>query len=67
MEYRVSFWTAVHTNCSLFSLQWREACPDSLMDSKLKCVFEMPNDINSLSSNFSLTEKDDLKKKEVKF
>lgn len=43
---------------------WKEASPESLMDSKLKCVFEMPSEINSVPSNFSVAEKEDLKKKE---
>lgn len=43
---------------------WKEASPDTLMDSKLKCVFEMPSEINSLPSNFPVTEKEELKEKE---
>ena len=27
---------------SMFFLQWKEADPSDLMDSKLKCVFEQP-------------------------
>lgn len=28
----------------LFLMQWKEAKPEELMDSKLRCVFEMPNE-----------------------
>lgn len=32
------------TNCIHFFLQFRQADPSQLMDSKLRCVFEMPDD-----------------------
>lgn len=34
---------------SLF-FKWKEAKPDELMDSKLRCVFEMPNENDKLVS-----------------
>lgn len=34
-----------NSQCSAtFYLQWKDVNPDNLMDSKLKCVFEMPVD-----------------------
>lgn len=33
-----------HPNLIVFSSQWKEAKPEELMDSKLRCVFEMPSD-----------------------
>ena len=29
------------------NFQWKDASPDQLMDSKLKCVFELPADANA--------------------
>ncbi len=48
-------------------LQWKEAPVDSLMDSKLKCVFEMATDSVSTSTESTciLTEKEDVKKRDV--
>lgn len=43
---------------------WKEATPDKLMDSKLKCVFELPNTDNAwnnLDANVSADEKANLK------
>lgn len=33
-----------------FEQQWKEISPDQLMDTKLKCVFEMPPDSNKKES-----------------
>lgn len=46
-------------------LQWKEAPPDSLMDSKLKCVFEMPNDSAPPANSYVLPDKEDLKKRDI--
>ena len=36
--------------------QWRDASPDQLMDSKLKCVFEIPPELTpQTSSNVEVT------------
>lgn len=39
--YQILIWA------DIFFSQWKEATPDMLMDSKLKCVFEMPADSSS--------------------
>lgn len=46
-------------------LQWKEAPPDTLMDSKLKCVFEMPNDVLPVMNSFVITDKEDSKKRDT--
>lgn len=34
-----------HINtCHVSHFQWKDAKPDDLMDSKLRCVFDMPSD-----------------------
>ncbi|XKL59901.1 hypothetical protein PGB90_000917 [Kerria lacca] len=43
---------------------WKEATPDTLMNSKLKCFFEMPSDTVSTSSTCPLLEKEDPKKRD---
>lgn len=44
---------------------WKEAPPDTLMDSKLKCVFEMPNDVLPVMNSFVITDKEDSKKRDT--
>ncbi|KAK7583714.1 hypothetical protein V9T40_004677 [Parthenolecanium corni] len=44
---------------------WKEAPIDALMDSKLKCVFEMPNDVVPAANSFVLPDKEDLKKRDL--
>lgn len=34
----------------VFHLQWKEAKPDELMDSKLRCVFELPSENDKVVS-----------------
>lgn len=40
------------SNCHISHLhQWKDAKPDDLMDSKLRCVFEMPSENDKVVRN----------------
>lgn len=48
-----TYLTGSYFFCLMFGFvcfQWKEAKPDDLMDSKLRCVFEMPNENDKLVS-----------------